>query len=201
MRISGSSNCSPTEFSKTTQRPTRSVADGTFAMNDRIKGLARVRSGDVEFGAACSSRRGVEDKLIAAGQFNPRGHSGALFAGGLIGSDMGGRFGGDIGSDIGLAAGSLAGQRAVDRAAGLPKSILVGVFAQNVYGFDAPTRRAEARGLVFKLRRGDLQAKVHQRFNVRILELIDGPTGATVALEGSRLPVTHSGDVINALTG
>jgi hypothetical protein len=89
----------------------------------------------------------------------------------------------------------------VDHASGLPKSILVAVSAENVYGFDAPTRRAEPRGLVFKLKRSDLQAKVHQRFNVRILELIDGPTGDRVALEGNRLPVTHSRDVIKALTG
>jgi hypothetical protein len=143
---------------------------------------------------------GIEDELIAVGQFNPRGHSGGLFAGALIGSDTGGRFAGNIGSDIGLAAGSLAGQRAADQASGLPKSILVGVSAENVYGFDAPTRRAEPRGLVFQLKRSDLQAKVHQRFNVRILELVDGPTGDMVALEGNRLPVTHSGDVIKALT-
>jgi hypothetical protein len=144
---------------------------------------------------------GVQDELTAVGQFNPLGHSGGLFAGGLIGSDSGGRFAGNIGSDIGLATGSLAGQRAADRASGLPSSILVGVSAENVDGFDAPSRRADPRGLGSKLRRSDLQAKVRRRFNVRSLEPIDGPTGDKVALEGNRLPTTHSSDVIKALTG
>ena len=30
-------------------------------------------------------KRGVSDKVIAVGEFNPRGHTGAMFAGGLAG--------------------------------------------------------------------------------------------------------------------
>jgi hypothetical protein len=143
---------------------------------------------------------GIEDELIAVGQFNPRGHSGGLFAGGMVGSDAGGRFGGNVGGDIGLAAGSLAGERATDRASGLPASMLVAVSAENVYGFDAPSRRAELRGIVFRLARSSVEAKVHQRVNVRILELIDSGSGDKIELEGNRLPITHSGDVIKELT-
>jgi hypothetical protein len=44
-------------------------------------------------------------------------------------------------------------------------------------------------------------AKVHQRVNVRILELIDTASGSRIELEGNRLPVTHSRDVIDALGG
>jgi hypothetical protein len=40
---------------------------------------------------------------------------------------------------------------------------------------------------------------VHQRVNVRILELIDSTTGSRIELEGNRIPVTHSKDVITAL--
>jgi hypothetical protein len=145
-------------------------------------------------------KEGLHDELIAVGQFNPRGHSGALFAGGLTGGEAGGRLAGNLGSDIGLAAGSLAGQRAADRASGLPARMLVAASAENVYGFDAPSRRSEPRALLFKLPRRDLEATVHQRFNVRILQLTDPRTGDTVELEGNRLPVTHSGDVIKALT-
>jgi hypothetical protein len=54
---------------------------------------------------------------------------------------------------------------------------------------------------VFNLRRQDIETKVHQRVNVRILELIDTPGGDSVQLEGNRLPITHSGDVIKALNG
>jgi hypothetical protein len=43
---------------------------------------------------------GVEDTVTAAGELEPRGHSGAGFAGGLIGSD--------IGDAIGSAAGGIA---------------------------------------------------------------------------------------------
>jgi acyl-coenzyme A synthetase/AMP-(fatty) acid ligase len=38
--------------------------------------------------------RGIEDDLVAAGQFNPRGQTGGLFAGGLIGGDAGSALGG-----------------------------------------------------------------------------------------------------------
>ena len=33
-------------------------------------------------------KRGVTDNVIAVGEFNPRGHTGALFAGGLAGSEL-----------------------------------------------------------------------------------------------------------------
>ena len=114
---------------------------------------------------------------------------------------MGDRLGGKLVGGIGTAAGSLAGQHAVDRASGLPASVLVAVSAERVYGFDAPTRHSDPRALVFNLLRQDLEAKVHQRVNVRILELVDTASGDSVQLEGNRLPLTHSGDVIKVLTG
>jgi hypothetical protein len=144
---------------------------------------------------------GIEDELIAVGQFYPRGHTGGMFAGGMVGSDAGGRLGGGIGGDVGMAAGSLAGMRAADGASGLPSKMLVGVSANTVYGLDAPTRHSPPRAIVFTVSRSKLEAKVHQRVNVRVLELIDTDSGAKLELEGNRLGVTHSGDVIKALTG
>ena len=38
--------------------------------------------------------RGITDEVVAAGQFNPRGHTGGMFAGGLTGSEAGGLLGG-----------------------------------------------------------------------------------------------------------
>ena len=154
----------------------------------------------IELVQSALDRFGIEDKVVAVGQFNPRGHVGGMFAGGLAGGGVGDRLGGLAGG-IGTAAGSLAGQRAADHASGLPSNVLVAVSAERVYGFDAPSRRSEPRALVFNLRRRDLETKVHQRVNVRILELIDTPSGDSVQLEGNRLPITHSGDVIKALTG
>ena len=53
---------------------------------------------------------GIDDTIVAAGQFAPRGQTAALFAGGMIGSDVGG-VAGDAASAVGLGAGSLAGIR------------------------------------------------------------------------------------------
>jgi hypothetical protein len=41
--------------------------------------------------------------------------------------------------------------------------------------------------------------EIHQRVNVRILELIDRDTGASVQLEGNRIPTLHTGEVLKVL--
>ena len=56
---------------------------------------------------------GIEDKLEAVGQFNPRGHTGGGFAGGFIGGDIGG-VAGNLGDAVGTVAGFSAGTRAND---------------------------------------------------------------------------------------
>jgi hypothetical protein len=63
---------------------------------------------------------GIEDTVTAAGEFNPRGHSGAGFAGGLIGGDLGDSIGGPAGG-IGTVGGYLTGTRAHDAETGLPE--------------------------------------------------------------------------------
>jgi hypothetical protein len=142
--------------------------------------------------------RGIEDRIEAAGQFNPRGHSGGLFVGGLLGGDAAGPLG-KVADGVGTAAGSLAGMRAADAASGLPASMLVGVSATTVYGFAARTRHDEPTDLAFQVPRVSLTAKVHERVNVRVLELIDDASGSRIELEGNRMPVTHSKDVITTL--
>jgi hypothetical protein len=143
---------------------------------------------------------GVDDTLIAAGQFFPRGHTGGLFVGGLAGGDIGDMVGGPGGA-IGFGAGSLAGMRAADAASGLPSKMLVGVSATTVYGFAGASRRKEPTALAFQVPRAGLTVKEHQRVNVRILELIHDDTGSRIELEGSRVPLTHSKEVIKALRG
>lgn len=146
------------------------------------------------------AERGIEDEVVAAGQFNPRGHTGGLFVGGLAGGEAGGKLGGAADA-VGTATGSLAGMHAADAASGLPETMLVGVTEATVYGFAGRSRREVPTELVFQIPRAGLTAKVHQRVNVRVLELIDEPSGSTIELEGNRLPVTHSKDVIEALSG
>jgi hypothetical protein len=151
----------------------------------------------VELAQEALRARGVEDEVIAAGEFNPRGHTGGLFAGGLAGGEAGGALG-RVGEDVGLAAGSLAGMRAVDAASGLPGWMVVAVTAANVYGFEG--RRSKVGELVFEAPRAGLTAQIHKRVNVRVLELVDETSGSTIELEGNRLPVTHSKDVIDLLS-
>ena len=144
--------------------------------------------------------RGIDDEVIAAGEFNPRGHSGAMFAGGLAGGEVGEKFGG-LGEGVGVATGSLAGMHASDAASGLPDKMLIGVSPTTVYGFAERTRHEEPTELVFRISRADLTVSVHKRVNVRVLELIHGSSDSRIELEGNRLPVTHSRDVIEALGG
>ena len=77
--------------------------------------------------------------------------------------------------------------------------MVVGVSETMVYGFAG--NRAHPKALAFRVPRGGLEAKVHQRVNVRVLELIETGSGSRIELEGNRIPLTHSKDVIGALTG
>jgi hypothetical protein len=143
---------------------------------------------------------GVPEQVVAAGQFMPRGHTGSMFAGGLVGDSLAGAAGG-LGDAIGVAGGSLAGARVHDASSGMPSYMLVGVTPTHVYGFASRTRRGPAGPVVFRVAREGLEVKVHPRVNVRILELIHEESGSRIQLEGNRIPLTHSKDVINALTG
>ena len=142
--------------------------------------------------------RGITDEVVAAGQFNPRGHTGGMFAGGLTGSEAGGLLGG-AGEVVGEEVGSVMGMHAAGVRSGLPDSMLIGVSATTVYGFAAATRRSEPGSLLFQIPRARLTVQVHQRVNVRVLELIDNDSQARIELEGNRLPLTHSKDVISLL--
>ena len=143
---------------------------------------------------------GVSEEVTAAGQFMPRGHTGSMFAGGLVGDSLLGDAGGLVDSAA-VVGGSMAGSRIHDASTGMPSSMLVGVTASHVYGFAAAHRSSPVGGLVFRVPRERLEVKVHQRVNVRVLELIDDDTGSKIELEGNRIPLTHSKDVIEALSG
>jgi hypothetical protein len=142
------------------------------------------------------AREGIADEVVVAGQFSPRGHSGALFLGGMAGDSLGG-----IAGAAGRAAGSVAGMAGTTEAnsamSGMPEHMVVGVTADDVYGFSGATK---AGAPVFKVSRAGLSANVHQRVDVRVLELVDEASGSRIELEGNRLPLTHSKDVISELT-
>jgi hypothetical protein len=146
------------------------------------------------------AREGIADEVIAAGQFNPRGHDGSMFVGGLAGGSLG-ELGGSVGEAVGDVAGVTGGMRANAAASGMPQWMLVGVTADAVYGFEGRSRSKEPGAMVFKAERAGLEVKVHQRVNVRVLELIHPESGSRIELEGNRIPVTHTKDVIEALDG
>ena len=146
---------------------------------------------------AALERAGVEDTLIAAGLFLPRGHFAGAFAGGLAGDSIAGGLAGSVAT----AGGAAAGMRAADAASPMPDRTFVGVSATRMYGLGS--RRAkggrEATDIVFAVDRDGLEVKVHQRLNVRVLELIESASGAAIELEGPRLPGFHAGAVIDAV--
>ncbi len=59
------------------------------------------------------------------------------------------------------------------------------------------TRHSEPTAIVFRLARNGLEVKTRASVNVRVVELIDKATGSRIELEGNRIPVTHSKDVIH----
>jgi hypothetical protein len=142
--------------------------------------------------------RGINETLLAVGQFNPRGHIGGVIGGGMIGSEVGGLLGG-VGEVVGVGAGTVAGMHIADGRSGLPTRMLVGVSTNSVFGFAGHTSSEPPTDLLFQLPRAGLTIKVHKRVNVRILELEDTANGTRIELEGNRLPLTHSRDVIDEL--
>ena len=142
-------------------------------------------------------REGVDETVLVAGQFSPRGHSGSMVAGQMAGSSVG-SLAGAAGEVVGGAAGIAGGMEADAAARGLPEYMLVGVTDDAVYGFEGTMKKAGR--LAFQIPRHGLEANVHQRVDVKVLELIDTESGEKVELEGNRLPLTHSKDVIKALT-
>ena len=77
------------------------------------------------------AREGIDEQVLAAGQFNPRGHTGSMFAGGLAGGEIGGAAG-SVGEAVGEVAGVAGGMRANEASSGMPQWMLVGVTADAV---------------------------------------------------------------------
>src|SRR4051794_41433648 len=94
--------------------------------------------------------QGSAEDVVAAGQFMPRGHTGSMFAGGLVGDSLGGPDG-DLVDSVATVGGSMAGAHLHDQASGLPGHLLVGVTSTHVYGFDAAHRHSPAGPMVFRI--------------------------------------------------
>ncbi|UYM07507.1 hypothetical protein [Solicola gregarius] len=147
---------------------------------------------------AAVSREGFDDEVIAAGQFAPRGATGGMFAGGMAGDTAGGVMG-SAGDSVGTVGGALAGAHGVAHSRGLPLAMVVGVSEHWVYGFAGRSRSKEPHELVFRLGLEGLAVSVGQRLNVRTLTLLSGDGTTRIELEGNRLQISHSKDVIDEL--
>ena len=121
-----------------------------------------------------------------------------MFAGGLVGDEVGKPLG-SVGDSVGTVGGALAGAHGVARSRGLPPAMVVGVSERWVYGFAGRSRSKVPNELVFRLPRAGLTVSVGQRVNVRTLTLVGGDETTRVELEGSRVPLSHSKDVIDEL--
>lgn len=154
----------------------------------------------VEAAAAAVAQLGVDEEVVAAGMFQPRGHTGSAFAGGLGGESIGSDLGGSLGGAVGLIGGEHGAQRAHDAATGMPERMLVGVTAASVFGFEIRRGHSDEPGrLIFRVGRTGLETKVHRRVNVRVVELIHADTGSKIELEVPRVGGWHGPDVIGAL--
>src|SRR6478752_3539938 len=81
---------------------------------------------------------GVSEEVTAAGQFQPRSHTG-----GMIGDSLGSTLG-SAADSVATVGGALAGARMHDAASGMPSSMLVAATATHVYGFAAAHRSSPA---------------------------------------------------------
>lgn len=143
----------------------------------------------------------IDDVVHTVGQMQPRGRSGASAGGAFLGSGVGGSVGGSLGDAVGLGAGMIAGGHMAAAGQNLPVSFQVGVSDTHIYGMHATARWRKPDRLLFAVPRSGISALMHQRGMVRVLELINDETGERIELEGSRVPITHSNDVIKVLTG
>ena len=152
----------------------------------------------VKLAQAALDDHGVEDTIIAVGVFKPRGSSGAMLVGGIAGGQIAGSFA-EVASGLGLGAGMVAGGKAQSQASGLPLWVHIAVSESTVYGMQTKSRRKEPHTILFAIPRERLTANVHQRVQVRVLEHVE-EDGTKLELEGSRLPITHSKDILEILT-
>ena len=141
----------------------------------------------VEAVATALQELGVPAEVEAAGEFQPRGHSGAMFAGGFVGDELGGSLPGP-GDAVATVGGAIAGARLHDAASGLPGWMIVGVTPGHVCGFAAAARRREAGALVFRVPRASLDVKVHGRVNVRSSSSSTPPRAPASSWRGTGCP-------------
>jgi hypothetical protein len=154
----------------------------------------------VQVTQAALGRVGVDEQVLAAAVFHPRGYRSAAFVGGMAGAGVGGLMG-EAGDTLGATVGVTAGLQTTEATLGQPRFTFIAVTATHLYGFagrreDGVVQPAE---LLWTLERDHTQVSVHSRILMSVLELEDLPTGTKLAFEAERSPMFRTKFVLAAL--
>jgi hypothetical protein len=148
------------------------------------------------------ARAGLEDSVVAAGVFHPRGFHAAGLVGGLGGSLVGGAIGGGAGDAVGMAVGVPAAMDSVGELTGQPRFTVIAVSPTAIYGFEGHRDgEFEVRGLLWSVEREQAAVSVHSRISMRVFEIEDLRTGRRLAFEAERSPNFRTKFVLAALHG
>jgi hypothetical protein len=139
---------------------------------------------------------GEDERVLAAGIFQPRGTSGG----------MGGAMGAGLASDnivgelVGAAASVEAG-RAMSHVDGVPRWTMLAVTPTTLHAIACSQHDVgwQPREVFSTFDRSTARFTVHGRVNVRTLTVEDPSTGRTFQWEGNRIGPAHAKAVIEAL--
>ena len=169
--------------------PARPAAPGTVGGRHRPEERPWTSTSWCSASARSWPSRASPRRCWRRGSSSRAGTPAPMFAGGAVGEGLGGSLSGLAGSVGVVAGGAIAGGHANDAALGP-----AGADGRRRHAPRGARLRLGARprppptGLLFRIPRDRLTSRVHQRVNVRVLELVDDATGASVELEGSRDP-------------
>jgi hypothetical protein len=138
---------------------------------------------------------GSQEKVLAAGVFQPRGTSGAMTGGFGVGGAAG-----KIGEAV-LGAAGVMGGRVLSEVEDIPRWTLIAVTPTHLHAF-----HAHGFGPAFRIgeplarwRRDKIAFTIHGRVGVRTFEVEDLETGHTYEFETPRFGAVHGAVVLNLL--
>jgi hypothetical protein len=143
-----------------------------------------------------------DEAITVAGDFQPKGMTWKVAAGGMAGSVLGDAVGGDVGQAIGSAAGYSAGRYAATSGE-MPPVIVLAASPDKLYLMTSNNAKgiilAKHLLVIDTLNRADLSVEMHQKMSVRTAVITDNSTGHEYKIEGKRILFHHMNDMLDAL--
>jgi hypothetical protein len=143
-----------------------------------------------------------DSDITVAGDFQPKGMTWKVAAGGAAGSVLGDAVGGDIAQTIGTVGGMAAGRYAATSGE-LPPVIILAASRDKLYLMTSNNAKgiilAKHLLLIDTLERSNLSVEMHQRVSVRTAVITDSSTGHEYKIEGKRILFHHMNDMLDAL--